>query len=147
MSNPLFEIGTVIIVATLLAYAARLVKQPMILGYVLSGFVIGPYLAGIITNTETIALLSELGIAFVLFVVGMEIDINKIKKSLSWEPKIKFKEFDVGKDEEARNVMIEKSGQMGVPVIFVGDPSSPSGEPEMVIGFDQGKLKSLLGLG
>tara|TARA_Y100000310_G_scaffold31624_1_gene29971 strand:- start:13196 stop:14851 length:1656 start_codon:yes stop_codon:yes gene_type:complete len=75
----MFEIGTVIIVATLLAYAARLIKQPMILGYIIAGFIVGPYLTGLITSTETIALLSELGIAFVLFIVGLEIDFNKIR--------------------------------------------------------------------
>ncbi len=81
MLNMLFEIGTVIIGATLLAYIARLIKQPMILGYILAGFIIGPYAAGIITSTETIALLSELGIAFLLFIVGLEIDFNKIRDS------------------------------------------------------------------
>jgi len=75
----MFEIGTVIIVATLLAYFARLIKQPMILGYIIAGFIIGPYFAGFITSTETIALLSELGIAFVLFIVGMEIDFKRIR--------------------------------------------------------------------
>jgi len=44
-----------------------------------SGFIIGPYFAGLITNTETIALLSELGIAFVLFIVGLEMDLKRIR--------------------------------------------------------------------
>ena len=80
MTEPLlFEIGTVIMVATALAYLARLVRQPMILGYIVAGFVIGPALAGVITNTGTIKLLSELGVAFLLFVVGLEIDFNKLK--------------------------------------------------------------------
>ena len=37
--------------------------------------------------------------------------------------------------------MVEKSGQMGVPVIFIGDES-----PEMVIGFDEPRIKELLNL-
>jgi len=81
MTNPLFEIGTVIIIATIIAYTARLIKQPMILGYIIAGFIIGPAAAGLITSTETILLLSELGIAFVLFVVGLELDFNLIKQS------------------------------------------------------------------
>ncbi len=81
MADMLFEIGIVIIGATLLAYIARLIKQPMILGYILAGFIVGPYAAGIITSTETIALLSELGIAFLLFIVGLEIDFRKIRDS------------------------------------------------------------------
>lgn len=81
MANMLFEIGTVIIGATLLAYIARIFRQPMILGYIIAGFLVGPYAAGIITSTETIALLSELGIAFLLFIVGLEIDFKMIRDS------------------------------------------------------------------
>ncbi len=81
MANLLFEIGVVIIGATLLAYLARLLRQPMVLGYIIAGFVVGPYAAGLITSTETIALLSELGIAFLLFIVGLEIDFKMIRDS------------------------------------------------------------------
>ena len=52
------------------------------------------------------------------------------------EHKIKFEEFDVAEDENARAEMIDISGQMGVPVIDV--------DGEIVIGFDKEKLKKLL---
>lgn len=51
---------------------------------------------------------------------------------------IQYKDYNVGTDLEKRKEMIERSGQMGVPVIFVGD--------EMTVGFDKAKLSSLLGL-
>ena len=51
---------------------------------------------------------------------------------------VSFEEFDVMTDVAKRQEMIEKSGQMGVPVIVVGD--------ELMIGFDENHLKSLLGL-
>ena len=51
---------------------------------------------------------------------------------------IPYEDKNVAEDEAARNEMIEKSGQMGVPVIFVGD--------EMIIGFDEARLRELLGL-
>ena len=54
------------------------------------------------------------------------------------ENNIAFTDFNVAEDMEKRQEMIEKSGQMGVPVIFVGD--------EMMIGFDKDKLSSTLGL-
>jgi glutaredoxin len=44
----------------------------------------------------------------------------------------------VAADLEKRQEMIQKSGQMGVPVIFVGD--------ELVVGFDKEKLSELLGV-
>lgn len=54
------------------------------------------------------------------------------------ENNIAFSDHDVSSDGEKRAEMLQKSGQMGVPVIFVDN--------EMVIGFDRGKLASLLGL-
>lgn len=51
---------------------------------------------------------------------------------------VKYTEHNVSSDLEKREEMLERSGQMGVPVIFVGD--------DMVIGFDEPKLAELLGL-
>ena len=52
------------------------------------------------------------------------------------EKGVEFDEFDVATDAVKRQEMIEKSGQMGVPVIFVGE--------EMVIGFDESRLEELI---
>ena len=49
---------------------------------------------------------------------------------------IEFEDLDVAENDKARDEMIEKSGQMGVPVIEIGG--------EIVVGFDQGKIKKLL---
>jgi glutaredoxin 3 len=51
---------------------------------------------------------------------------------------IAYTEHNVAGDMEKRQEMIQKSGQMGVPVIFVGE--------EMIIGFDKAKLVSSLGI-
>ena len=51
---------------------------------------------------------------------------------------IAYTEYDVASDPEKRQEMVKKSGQMGVPVIIIGD--------ELVIGFDQAELTKLLGL-
>ena len=59
-------------------------------------------------------------------------------KEFLTEKGVPFTDYNVAEDAEKRAEMIEKSGQLGVPVIFVGD--------EMIIGFDQGKLSSLLGV-
>ena len=52
---------------------------------------------------------------------------------------VNYTEFNVAADEEKRKEMVEKSGQMGVPVVFIGS--------EMVIGFDKKRFDELLGLG
>ncbi|MCF7835656.1 MAG: glutathione S-transferase N-terminal domain-containing protein [Candidatus Marinimicrobia bacterium] len=51
---------------------------------------------------------------------------------------IEYEEFDVSVDEEKRNKLIEKTGQMAVPVIEVDD--------EVVIGFDKNRLSEILGV-
>jgi glutaredoxin 3 len=56
---------------------------------------------------------------------------------------VEFEEFDVAADEGKRNEMIEKTGQMGVPVIVV---IKEDGGEEVVVGFDEGKLRELLEL-
>ncbi|MBI2137132.1 cation:proton antiporter [Candidatus Woesearchaeota archaeon] len=81
MDNLLFDVGIVIIAAALLAYVARLLRQPMVLGYIIAGFVIGPAVLGFISSSVTISALSELGIAFLLFIVGLEIDFKVIRRS------------------------------------------------------------------
>jgi glutaredoxin 3 len=54
------------------------------------------------------------------------------------EKNITYTEHNVASDLEQRKIMVEKSGQMGVPVIIIGD--------ELTVGFDQTKITSLLGL-
>ncbi len=58
-----------------------------------------------------------------------------LKKYLQ-EKGIDYQEVDVSQDEEAQKRMVEKTGQMGVPVTEIGE--------EMVIGFDKEKINKLL---
>ena len=52
---------------------------------------------------------------------------------------ITFTDYNVGIDMEKRREMIDKSGQMGVPVIVIDDN-------KVIVGFDQPKLANLLGV-
>jgi len=54
------------------------------------------------------------------------------------ENKVPFKDIDVSKDSKAAEEMIEKSGQMGVPVIEIGN--------EIIVGFDKERIKKALKL-
>ena len=54
------------------------------------------------------------------------------------ENNVNFIDYDVASDAEKRQEMIEMTNQMGVPVIRIDD--------DVVIGFDEGKLRELLGL-
>lgn len=56
---------------------------------------------------------------------------------------VPYTDIDVAADDGAAQKMIEKSGQMGVPVIVVADPA---GKETTIIGFDQKKLAAVLGI-
>lgn len=62
----------------------------------------------------------------------------KMTKEFFAKNNIQYQELDVASDEQARNEMVQKSGQMGVPVIDV--------DGKIIIGFDQPRLKETLGL-
>ncbi len=76
----LFELGAILIVAAIFAFLARILKQPLIPAYVIAGIVLGPLVLGVIQDVELIKMLSELGIIFLLFIVGVEIKLEKLKK-------------------------------------------------------------------
>jgi glutaredoxin len=54
------------------------------------------------------------------------------------ENNVAYTEYNVASDLEKRKEMLEKSGQMGVPVIIIGD--------DLIVGFDKPKISQLLGL-
>ncbi|MFC1691199.1 cation:proton antiporter [Nanoarchaeota archaeon] len=79
MDGIFWQIGVIFIIAATGAFIARLFKQPIIPAYIITGIIIGP-IAGLITNTEIITTLSEIGIAFLLFIVGLELNFSRLKE-------------------------------------------------------------------
>lgn len=66
----------------------------------------------------------------------------KATKEYLTEKNVPYTEIDVGASQAKAKEMIEKSGQMGVPVIVIGE-----GEEEtLIVGFDQNRLAEVLGL-
>lgn len=59
------------------------------------------------------------------------------------EHTIAYTEYNVAADSERVKEMVEKSGQMGVPVIII---TGEDGKEEIVVGFNKSKLKELLGI-
>ena len=62
----------------------------------------------------------------------------KMAKELFKEHNIPYTEYNVATDAEKRNELIERSGQMGVPVITIDN--------EVIIGFDEERIRTLLGI-
>ncbi len=69
-------IAFVTTVAVLLGFVLVRLRQPPIVGYILTGVVLGPTGFGLVSNTANITLLAELGVIMLLFLVGMELSVR-----------------------------------------------------------------------
>ena len=76
------DLAIVMIVAGLVTIVFHRLKQPVVLGYILAGVIIGPHTPPLplIANDETIQTLSELGIIFLMFSLGLEFSLRKLKE-------------------------------------------------------------------
>ena len=75
------DFAVVMIVAAVMVFVTHKLKQPMVIGYLLAGMVIGPFTPpfSLIHEVATINTLAELGIIILLFVIGTEFPITKLK--------------------------------------------------------------------
>ncbi len=74
------DIAVIIVAALIGGLAAQLLRQPLIVGYILAGVVVGPYTGGIaVSQPEEIALLAEIGVALLLFTLGIEFSLKELK--------------------------------------------------------------------
>ncbi|MCM2270236.1 MAG: cation:proton antiporter [Thermoanaerobaculia bacterium] len=75
------DIALAIVFAAVAGQLARLLRQPTILGYVLGGVALGaPLGLGLVTQAESIELISEMGLIFLLFIIGLEIQLPELAK-------------------------------------------------------------------
>jgi Kef-type K+ transport system membrane component KefB len=73
------QIGLLILLATLVALALKTIKLPPLLAYLLTGVIAGPWGLNLISEQQLLLGLSSFGIAFLLFLVGLELDLKKLK--------------------------------------------------------------------
>src|SRR5512134_2959474 len=76
------DLAVVMIVAGLVTVIFHRFKQPVVLGYILAGVIIGPHTpaAVLIHDRETIDTLAELGVILLMFSLGLEFNLRKLKK-------------------------------------------------------------------
>ena len=75
------DIALGIVFAAVAAHVARLLRQPLMLGYIAGGVLLSPQLGlGLVTNPESIELISEIGLILLLFIIGLEIDLRELKR-------------------------------------------------------------------
>jgi monovalent cation:H+ antiporter-2, CPA2 family len=79
--NILQDFAIIMIVAAVMTIISYKLKQPLILGYIGAGIIIGPHTPpfNLISNTDVLNLFAEIGIILLLFTVGMEFPIQKLK--------------------------------------------------------------------
>lgn len=69
-----------VVSAAALAIIFHKLRQPTVIAYILTGLVLGPAVFGVTSHSEAIKLFSELGLAFLLFLIGLEIDVEDVKE-------------------------------------------------------------------
>lgn len=74
----LTDLGMIVVAAAALLLLARALRAPTIVAYILAGLLLGP-VTGLMEATETVDLIAETGIALLLFLVGLELSLEKIR--------------------------------------------------------------------
>jgi len=80
MDPLLLEMGIILVLAAILGIVLKALKQPLILAYLITGLIIGALGFFDIAEREALEFLSNLGVMFLLFLVGLEMDYRSIKK-------------------------------------------------------------------
>ncbi len=73
------DVGVVLLAAATSGLVARNVGLPAIVGYLLAGLLVSPFTPGFVANGDQLALLADIGVVLLLFEVGIEIDLRRIR--------------------------------------------------------------------
>ncbi|USN45710.1 MAG: cation:proton antiporter [Candidatus Woesearchaeota archaeon] len=80
MSSDIFvELSKILVITVAITGFVRLLKQPAIIGYILSGIIVGPFVLNIIDSSDTLTAFSQIGVALLLFFVGLNLNPKVIK--------------------------------------------------------------------
>lgn len=77
--NTFFEFSIILTAGAILAMFGQLLKQPLIVMFILLGILLGPSVFDVVKSKDNIHLLAEIGIAILLFIVGLKLDLRIIK--------------------------------------------------------------------
>lgn len=81
MEQNLFnEISLIIVVAAVMALIMRIIKQPFIIGHILTGILVGPSLLGLTHSKDVLEIFSTIGVALLLFIIGLGLSLKVIKE-------------------------------------------------------------------
>lgn len=80
VADTLTQLSIVVAIGALISIVMKLIKQPLIIGYIITGLVVGPTLLNIVQEADTIELFSKIGIALLLLVIGLGLNPKVIKE-------------------------------------------------------------------
>ncbi len=80
MEEIFIQLALILLTAFICSYIVRLFKQPIIIGYIVAGIIISPFILMSGVTTNVIKTFSDLGIAFLLFIVGLHLNPKVIKE-------------------------------------------------------------------
>ena len=80
MEDIFIQLGIILFTAFVVSYIARAFNQPIIIGYIIAGMIISPFILQAGASKEIITIFSEFGIAFLLFIVGLHLNPKVIKE-------------------------------------------------------------------
>lgn len=79
-SDVFAQLSLVIVVALIVSIVMRLLRQPLIMGYILTGVIVGPSFLHLIEEKEAFETFSEIGIALLLFIIGLELSVSTVRR-------------------------------------------------------------------
>jgi CPA2 family monovalent cation:H+ antiporter-2 len=75
------DIAIILVAALIGGFIAQRLRQPLLLGYIIAGILVGPYTGGVtVTEIHDIELLAEIGVALLLFALGLEFSFSKLRR-------------------------------------------------------------------
>lgn len=80
MTEVFIQLGIILFTAFVVSYIVRAFKQPIVIGYIIAGMIISPYIISFGASKETLDIFSQFGIAFLLFMVGLHMNPKVIKE-------------------------------------------------------------------
>src|SRR3989344_4055658 len=74
------ELSLLVVVATLISLVMKLLKQPLVVGYIAAGILVGPYAFNILQAHQEVELFSKIGVAILLFIVGLMLNPDVMRE-------------------------------------------------------------------
>ncbi len=73
------DLAVLMVIASIVAFIFHKLRQPLIIGYLIASVLIGPYMLNLVRNVDFINVFAEIGVVLLLFTIGLEFPIRKLK--------------------------------------------------------------------